>query len=84
MPYEPQKEENMKKYCLLTLLICLLTACKEPSKYIALTFDDGPNLTPTCRILDTMKKHGVVGSFFVIGSSINDQSSEAIRKAIKL
>ena len=83
MPYEPQKEENMKKYCLLTLLICLLTACKEPSKYIALTFDDGPNLTTTCRILDIMKKHGVVGSFFVMGSSINDQSAEAMRKAIK-
>ena len=83
MPYEPQKEENMKKYCLLTLLICLLTACKEPSKYIALTFDDGPNLTTTCRILDIMKKHGVAGSFFVVGSSINDQSAEAMRKAIK-
>ena len=34
---------------------------------VALTFDDGPNAECTPLILDTLKKHGAVATFFVIG-----------------
>ncbi|MDR0297419.1 MAG: polysaccharide deacetylase family protein [Streptococcaceae bacterium] len=36
-------------------------------KYIALTFDDGPNGATTPSILKTLKAEGVQGTFFVLG-----------------
>jgi peptidoglycan/xylan/chitin deacetylase (PgdA/CDA1 family) len=34
---------------------------------VALTFDDGPNADNTPLILDTLKRHGAVATFFIIG-----------------
>ena len=36
---------------------------------VALTFDDGPNGECTPLILDTLKKHGAVATFFIIGQA---------------
>ncbi|WP_269527219.1 polysaccharide deacetylase family protein [Coraliomargarita parva] len=36
---------------------------------VALTFDDGPHPDSTPFLLDLLKKHGVVASFFVVGES---------------
>jgi peptidoglycan/xylan/chitin deacetylase (PgdA/CDA1 family) len=38
---------------------------------IALTFDDGPCNPQTTRVLDTLKKHNVKATFFVIGKNIS-------------
>ncbi len=38
---------------------------------LALTFDDGPDPTWTPKIIDILKSHGVVGTFFVIGEEAN-------------
>jgi peptidoglycan-N-acetylglucosamine deacetylase len=41
----------------------------DPTK-IYLTFDDGPDPIHTPRILDILSTHGVKGTFFVIGESV--------------
>ncbi|NLD22191.1 MAG: polysaccharide deacetylase family protein [Bacteroidales bacterium] len=55
---------------------------KDEEKYVALSFDDGPNLITTPAMLDMLKKHDVVASFFVVGDSINDQTKEVMKRAI--
>ncbi|MDQ0383168.1 glycosyltransferase [Amycolatopsis thermophila] len=57
-----------------------------PDGTIALTFDDGPDPTWTPQVLSILRKHGVPGTFFVVGSrasshpelirAIHDQGSE--------
>lgn len=41
----------------------------EP-KYVALTFDDGPNRKYTEQLLDGLKERGISASFFLLGSCI--------------
>ena len=54
-----------------------------PTKYIALTFDDGPSsLTPD--ILDVLESNGVRGTFFLIGQNINDDTKAIIRRQISM
>ncbi len=52
------------------------------SKYISLSFDDGPNTTTTKEVLDVLAKHGVVASFFVVGERITPESAEVMRLAV--
>ena len=71
------------------MMICLslsAIACapKEPAKYIALSFDDGPNLTTESKMLDVLAKHKVPATFFVIGNNINEKSATNIKRALKL
>lgn len=54
----------------------------DPAKpMIALTFDDGPNTTTTDQILDLLQKYQVRASFFLIGTNINDESAEVVKRA---
>ncbi len=53
----------------------------EDVKYIALTFDDGPNTTTTNEVLDMLEKHEIVASFFLIGDNINDDSAKSVKRA---
>ncbi|MBQ8673210.1 MAG: polysaccharide deacetylase family protein [Bacteroides sp.] len=50
-------------------------------KIAVLSFDDGPNTTTTVQMLDMLQKHGVVGSFFVIGKNINEESARVMKRA---
>ena len=50
-------------------------------KYIALTFDDGPNTTTTNEVLDVLEQYGIKGSFFLIGNNINDESAKSVKRA---
>lgn len=52
-------------------------------KLIALTFDDGPNLTTTNSVIDKLEKYGIVGSFFVIGNNITGNESEGTARVMK-
>lgn len=56
----------------------------EDMKYIALTFDDGPNSTTTNEVIDKLEKYGIVASFFLIGNNINDESAKAVKRAYDL
>lgn len=53
------------------------------SKFVALSFDDGPSLT-TMHILDVMERNDARGSFFIIGSRINEQTEAAMHRAMKM
>lgn len=57
------------------------TQMSEEVKYIALTFDDGPNSTTTNEVIDKLEKHEIVASFFLIGNNINDESAKAVKRA---
>jgi len=45
----------------------LLRSGPRTNRSVSLTFDDGPHPENTPRILDVLKRHGVVGTFFVVG-----------------
>jgi len=45
-------------------------------KRIALTFDDGPNLTTTPQVLAVLKKHNAKATFFVNGSKLTQQAQK--------
>ncbi len=51
------------------------------TKYVALTFDDGPNTTTTAQVLDVLEKYDITASFFLIGNNINDASAEVVKRA---
>lgn len=53
-------------------------------KLVALTFDDGPNVTTTLEVLDQLEKYQVKASFFLIADCINDDSIESVRRAQKM
>ena len=56
-------------------------------KYCSLTFDDGPNFDgddTMSKMLDVLEKHGVVGSFFLIGNKITPENTKVIERAVKL
>jgi peptidoglycan/xylan/chitin deacetylase (PgdA/CDA1 family) len=74
------------KHLVMISLSTLAVACapKEPAKYIALSFDDGPNLSTESKMLDILAKHKVPATFFVIGNNINEESAENIKRALKL
>ena len=51
---------------------------------IALTFDDGPNFETTIPMLDILQKYNVVGSFFVCGKHINNDTKAIIKRAYQM
>ena len=46
-------------------------------KYVALTFDDGPNKNVTPRILKTLKKHRAKATFYMLGKSVSEAPDTA-------
>jgi peptidoglycan/xylan/chitin deacetylase (PgdA/CDA1 family) len=48
----------------------IVTRLKTSEKLIALTFDDGPSLETTPRILETLARHSVPATFFVLGENV--------------
>ena len=51
---------------------------------IALTFDDGPNVTITPLVLDLLEKHDVTGTFFLIGKNMTPETEPVIRRALSM
>ncbi len=45
-----------------------VTSIRVPPRTVALTFDDGPDPVWTPRILDVLRRNGVPGTFFLLGS----------------
>ncbi len=67
-------------FTLLAPLAAPVSAEPEP-KYIALTFDDGPNTTTTVEILDLLEEYNALGTFFLIGRNINEESAATVKRA---
>ncbi len=53
-------------------------------KYIALTFDDGPNEINTKTVLDALEKYEAKATFMVIGQNINSTTGELIKREMEL
>lgn len=51
-------------------------------KYCALSFDDGPNTDTTPLVLDILKKHSTVASFFICAKHINPQTEQVMKSAV--
>jgi len=49
-------------------------------KLIALTFDDGPDVNMTPRVLDRLEKYGVKATFMMIGQNMNSQTASLIKR----
>ena len=76
---------TVKQWMMISLsALAMGCAPKEPVKYLALSFDDGPNLTTESKMLDVLAKHDVPATFFVIGNNINEESARNITRAVKL
>ncbi len=54
----------------------------ENKKYVALTFDDGPNDTSTLDLLKILKDNNVKATFFELGQMV-DQYPEVSKKSMK-
>lgn len=52
------------------------------NKLCALTFDDGPDIKMTPRVLDKLEKHKVVATFFVIGKLVNNETKEVLKRIV--
>ncbi|TAF31484.1 MAG: polysaccharide deacetylase [Cytophagales bacterium] len=50
-----------------------LRAFREKKKVVYLTFDDGPSSNITPKLLDTLKKYNVKGTFFLVGYCVKAQ-----------
>ena len=70
------------------LLICIEAGAEGTTKKLcSLTFDDGPNRAGCSTMndmLDVLEKHGVVASFFLIGSKIDITNETVIKRAYSL
>ncbi|MBQ5319001.1 MAG: polysaccharide deacetylase family protein [Oscillospiraceae bacterium] len=53
-------------------------------KLVALTFDDGPNLTTTMDVLDLIEHYEITASFYVVGNNINSETEKAMQRAVSL
>lgn len=53
----------------------------KEEKLVFLTFDDGPSLDNTPKVLDILKEHNVKGTFFVLGTNLD--KGEEYRELLK-
>ncbi|MCR5316814.1 MAG: polysaccharide deacetylase family protein [Treponema sp.] len=53
-------------------------------KYLALSFDDGPNCTTTVHDLDLLEQFCIPASFFLIGQNITEQTVPVIKRQLEL
>ncbi|WP_301405397.1 polysaccharide deacetylase family protein [Enterococcus entomosocium] len=51
-------------------------------KYVALTFDDGPNDTSTIKLLEKLKKENIKATFFVLGQMV-DRNPEVAKQIVR-
>ena len=53
-------------------------------KFVALTFDDGPSLDTTPKILDIIEKYKIQATFFLVGNQITNETKSIINRQMKL
>ena len=63
--------------------IYLKSVCKVKTRQnvVALTFDDGPDVLMTPRILDVLKEYNIKGTFFLIGRNV-EECPELVRRIV--
>jgi len=53
------------------------TSCVNPGQ-VAFTFDDGPNPATTSKVLDFLKEHNIIGTFFITAQNKERTDSDMI------
>ena len=81
---KPETEATKKPETTTTTTKAPETEAPASKKYIALTFDDGPNTTTTNQVLDLLEKYDAKATFFLIGDNINDESAKAVKRAFDM
>jgi peptidoglycan/xylan/chitin deacetylase (PgdA/CDA1 family) len=71
--YIPGKDIGFSKY---------LTKSLRATNKIALTFDDGPDVNLTPKLLDTLKAYNVKATFFILTERINAQTLPIIKRMV--
>ena len=56
----------------------------EPDKIVALTFDDGPDVTKTNEVLDKLETYGAKASFFEIGQKMSESTKDTMLRIVSL
>jgi peptidoglycan/xylan/chitin deacetylase (PgdA/CDA1 family) len=71
--YTSNIDRNYSKY---------LTRSLYNTNKIALTFDDGPHIVNTPKLLDILKKHQVKATFFIMGEKITEETKPILERII--
>ena len=75
----------MKKFFMMlaAVAMCAISAMADDGeKLVALTFDDGPNVSTTVKVLDVLKENDVVATFFLCGKNIDASTREVMKRAV--
>ena len=56
----------------------------EEKKYISLTFDDGPTIGITDKVLDVLEENKVTASFFLIGEQVTEDTRYLVERAYNM
>lgn len=73
---------NMRRWIGLILCLCMMTVpvrAEEETKYVALTFDDGPSGRYTRQLLDGLQERNAKATFLLCGYRIQEYPSDAQR-----
>ena len=60
----------------------LVRTTAKPGRFVALTFDDGPDPAYTPRILDALARHGAVATFCMVGTQAR-KHPELVREVVQ-
>lgn len=71
--YIPGKDTGFAKY---------LTKSLYGTKKFVLTFDDGPDLVTTPKLLDTLKRYNVKATFFILTERLNTETLPIVKRMI--
>ena len=81
---EPTKETTTPKPTANVNKGPIVTPEREPgTKYIALTFDDGPHKKYTRLIVDKLNEYGAKATFFVVGNRVDDSTKDAVKYLVE-
>lgn len=84
MPTETVEEETSSAFLETEQTTAEPLDPEKPSRYVALTFDDGPSVSITPRILDVLEKYRITATFFVLGSRLSEGKMTEFRRAIAM
>lgn len=68
----------------MSLLLVSCNSNQSSEKFVALSFDDGPDNDTTPKVLDIIEEFKVPASFFVIGQNIDDSTAVHMKRAVAL
>ena len=88
-----KKLSNLTLFILIALLLFpqITTYCDDDNKefnkkkVVYLTFDDGPSIETTPKILETLRNNEIKATFFVLGSNVekSDTQKELLKEMVK-